>query len=170
MRFLLLAVLAACAAPAPEARLSTLDAEVPARPSAGCKTPAPIAQGVRTLSAGGRTRRFRLKVPQSALGHAAPMVFNLHGLVETAEMQQFYSRMDEKAAARGIVSVYPQGAMNSWNAGACCGRAMDLQLDDVRFLRALVRELESELCIDKARIYATRLSNGALKSYPVACE
>ena len=39
-------------------------------------------------------------MPQSAVGHPAPMVLNLHGLVETAEMQQYYSRMDEKAAAR----------------------------------------------------------------------
>jgi polyhydroxybutyrate depolymerase len=170
MRLLLLAALCACAGPPPVARLSTPPADVPARPSAGCKSSAPVAQGDRTLSSGGRTRRFRLKVPASALGHPAPMVLNLHGLVETAELQQYYSRMDEAGAARGVISVYPQGAMNSWNAGECCGRAMDEKLDDVRFLRMLVRELESELCVDKARVYATGMSNGAIMSYRLACE
>src|SRR4051812_1280024 len=170
MRFFLLACLMACAAPAPTARLAVGEPEVPPQPSVGCRAPGPIAQGDRTLSSGGRTRRFRLVVPKSALGRPAPLVLNLHGLVETAEMQQYYSRMDEKAAARGIVSVYPQGALNSWNAGACCGRAMDMKLDDVRFLRTLVRELGEELCIDRARVYATGMSNGAIMSYRLACE
>ena len=170
MRFLLLATLTACAAAAPAVNLSRPEGAVPPQPSAGCKTPQELVQGDRTLSSGGRTRRFRLVVPKSALGHPAPMVFNLHGLVETAEMQQYYSQMDEKAAARGMISVYPQGALNSWNAGECCGRAMDMKLDDVRFLRTLVRELGEELCIDRARVYATGMSNGAIMSYRLACE
>lgn len=123
------------------------------------------------LTSGGHTRRFRLVVPASALEHRpAPLVLNLHGLVETAEMQQYYSGMDPKAAARGMITVYPQGTGNSWNAGACCGHARDERLEDVRYLRDLVRELESELCVDRARIYATGMSNGAIMAYRLACE
>src|SRR5207302_2556094 len=81
-----------------------------------------------------------------------------------------YSGMDAKAGQRGMVVVYPQGVGNSWNAGTCCGRAMDEHVDDVRYLRDLVREIESELCIDRARIYATGMSNGAIMSYRLACE
>jgi polyhydroxybutyrate depolymerase len=47
---------------------------------------------------------------------------------------------------------------------------MDERVDDVRYLRELVRELESELCIDKNRVYATGMSNGAIMSYRLACE
>ena len=170
MRLLLLA-LPACVATAPAVHLSAPSPErEPGHPSFGCRAPQPIVQGDRTLSSGGRTRRFRLVVPESARKGPAPLVLNIHGLVETAELQQFYSAMDAKAAERGMVVVYPQGVGNSWNAGTCCGRAMDEHVDDVRYLRDLVREIDSELCIDRARIYATGMSNGAIMSYRLACE
>jgi polyhydroxybutyrate depolymerase len=92
------------------------------------------------------------------------------GLVETPDLQRYYTGMDAKAAERGMIVVYPQGVGNSWNAGGCCGRAMDERVDDVRFLRDLVREIGSELCVDRARVYATGMSNGAIMSYRLACE
>lgn len=172
MRFLLLAFLCSCAAVAPTVRFPDKSGSrpAPAQPGAGCGAGERIVQGDRTLTSGGRTRRFRLVVPESAQGGPAPLVLNLHGLVETAELQEYYSRMDAKAAPLGIITVYPQGAYNSWNAGGCCGRALDEKIDDVRYLRDLVRELDSELCIDRARVYATGMSNGAMMAYRLACE
>ncbi|HUJ26135.1 MAG TPA: PHB depolymerase family esterase, partial [Myxococcales bacterium] len=125
----------------------------------------------RTLSSGGRTRRFRLVVPPGALPGPAPLVLNIHGLVENPKVHEWYTAMDEAAAARGMVVVYPQGLGNSWNAGpACCGRARDEGVDDVRFFRDLVREVESEVCIDRARVFATGMSNGGIMSYRLACD
>ena len=172
MRLLCLAlVLSACRATAPAVRLPARGAAEPPHPSAGCRTPQPIEQGQRTLTSGGRTRRFRLVVPASAQNGPAPLVLNIHGLIEDPKLHEWYTAMDSAAAARGMALVYPQGVGNSWNAGpACCGRALDEGVDDVRFLRDLVRELEGELCIDRARIYATGLSNGAILSYRLACE
>ncbi|MGZ6144254.1 MAG: alpha/beta hydrolase family esterase, partial [Myxococcales bacterium] len=170
MRLLLLALPIACVATAPAVHLPVAAEQEPAHASFGCRSPQPVVQGDRTLSSGGRTRRFRLVVPESARKGPAPLVLNIHGLVETAELQQFYTAMDARAAERGMVVVYPQGVGNSWNAGSCCGRAMDEGVDDVRYLRELVRELESELCLDRARIYATGMSNGAILSYRLACD
>ena len=171
MRPLVLLTLSfACAAPAPVVHLPAHAQEEPAHPSFGCRAPQPITQGDRTLSSGGRTRRFRLFVPDSARKGPAPLVLNIHGLVETAELQQFYTEMDARAAERGMIVAYPQGSGNSWNAGKCCGRAQAEQIDDVRYLRELIREIESELCVDRARIYATGMSNGAIMSYRLACE
>ena len=169
MRVLLL-ILTGCVATAPEVHLTQSAPQQAPRPSSGCRAQQPIAQGNRTLTSGGRTRRFRLFVPESARNGPAPLVLNLHGLVETAQLQEYYSAMNAKAAERGMVVVYPQGVGNSWNAGTCCGRAMDERVDDVRYLRELVREIESELCVDKARVYATGMSNGAIMSYRLACE
>ena len=177
MRSLFLGLLCSCAAAAPPVRFNpdALIVPAPPRPSVGCAAQVPAVQGDRTLTSGGRTRRFRLVVPESAgVGPSgrkpAPLVLNLHGLVETAQLQQTYSGMDAKAAARGMITVYPQGAGNSWNAGSCCGRAQAEGIDDVRFLRQLVGEIESELCIDRNRVYATGMSNGAMMSYRLACE
>jgi len=167
----LVLLLSACRATAPAVRLPARAASEPPHPSAGCKTAQPIEQGQRTLSSGGRTRRFRLVVSESARAGPAPLVLNLHGLVENPKVHEWYTAMDDAAAARGMVVVYPEGVGNSWNGGpACCGRARDEGVDDVRFLRDLVRELNSELCIDRARIYAAGLSNGAILSYRLACE
>ena len=172
MRSLLLVLLCSCAAAAPSVRFTTdaLIVPAPPRPSTGCAANVAAVQGDRTLTSGGRTRRFRLVVPESAAKGAAPLVLNLHGLVESAQLQQTYSGMDAKAAARGMVTVYPQGAGNSWNAGSCCGRAQAEGVDDVRFLRELVGEIESEVCIDRNRVYATGMSNGAMMAYRLACE
>jgi polyhydroxybutyrate depolymerase len=170
MRLLLLA-LTACVATAPAVHLPAASRQQePPRPSFGCRAPQPIVQGDRTLTSGGRTRRFRLVVPESARKGPAPLIVNMPGLVETQDLQQYYSGMDAKAAQRGMAVVYPQGVGNSWNAGNCCGRAMDEHVDDVRYLRQLVREIESELCIDRALIYATGMSNGAIMSYRLACD
>jgi len=167
MRVLLLA-LPACVATAPAAHLSSTAAAEPPHPSYGCRAPQAIVRGDRTLTSGGRTRRFRLVVPETT--GPSPLVLNIHGLVETPVLQEYYSGMDARARERGMVVAYPQGVGNSWNAGKCCGRAIDEHVDDVRFLRDLVREIESEICIDKARIYATGMSNGAMMSYRLACE
>src|SRR4051812_25127557 len=167
MRLLLLA-LPACVATAPVVHLPAAALAEPAHPSFGCGAAQPVVQGDRTFTSGGRTRRFRLVVPGKT--GPLPLVLNLHGLVETAELQQYYTAMDAQAKARGMIVVYPQGVGNSWNAGTCCGRAMDEHVDDVRYLRELVRELESELCVDRARIYATGMSNGAIMSYRLACD
>ncbi|MFN2548066.1 MAG: PHB depolymerase family esterase [Myxococcales bacterium] len=169
MRILLL-VLPACVATAPAARFPATPRQEPVRPSFGCRAPQPIVQGDRTLTSDGRTRRFRLVVPESARKGPAPLVLNIHGLAETPALHEYYTAMDARAAERGMVVAYPQGIHNSWNAGNCCGRAMDEKVDDVRFLRDLVREIESEICIDRARVYATGMSNGAILSYRLACE
>jgi polyhydroxybutyrate depolymerase len=173
MRFLCLALsLAACRAAAPAVRFNNgAGPEVAAHPSAGCRAPASFTEGERSITSGGRTRRFRLVVPASAQPGPAPLVLNIHGLVEYPKLHEWYTAMDEAASARGMVVVYPAGLGNSWNAGpACCGRARDEGVDDVRFLRDLVREVESEVCIDRARVYATGMSNGAIMSYRLACE
>lgn len=99
-----------------------------------------------------------------------PLVLNLHGLFEPADVQQWLTGMDTLARARGMAVAYPEGVGSSWNAGTCCGRAQAEQVDDVKFLRDLVRELEGELCLDRNRIYVTGMSNGGIMSYRLACE
>jgi len=156
---------------APAARLTrSLEAEVPARPSPGCRPGTPVpSQGSRTLTSGGLTRRFNLRLADGKSA-PSPLVLNFHGLLESPAQQELLSGMDEKAARRGMVLVYPQGVGTSWNGGSCCGRAQEEQVDDVRFVRDLVRELGNELCLDLNRVYATGMSNGGILSYRLACE
>jgi polyhydroxybutyrate depolymerase len=78
--------------------------------------------------------------------------------------------MSDTADDRGFIVVYPQGLPlgvgPSWNAGGCCAN----NAEDVKFVRDLVKLLETKYCIDPKRVYATGLSNGAMLSYRLACE
>ena len=167
---LLLALCAACRSAAPTVPLGGSVIAPPAR-SRGCQPGASVgSSGQRRITSGGRTRRFILVLPDKMSGGAAPLVLNFHGITESPELQQLLSRMDGEARRRGMVLVYPEGVGLSWNAGGCCGRARDEQVNDVRFVRDLVSELESELCIDRNRVYATGMSNGGMFSYRLACD
>jgi polyhydroxybutyrate depolymerase len=62
------------------------------------------------------------------------------------------------------------GPQKSWNAGVCCGEAMETKVDDVALASAIIDELESKLCVDAKRVFATGMSNGGFLSHRLACE
>ncbi|MCH7837785.1 MAG: hypothetical protein IIC26_04685, partial [Chloroflexi bacterium] len=127
-----------------------------------------------TLDSGGLTREYALHIPPSYTGaEAVPLVLNFHGLGGNAEQQASYSGLLAKADAEGFIVVMPQGLsneslpLNHWNillASPDTGEA-----DDVAFTSDMLDELEAELCIDAARIYATGMSNGAQMSVRAGC-
>src|SRR5262249_28453659 len=58
----------------------------------------------------------------------------------------------------------------TFNGGNCCGYAKENKIDDVAFVRALLDDLEKTVNVDKKRVYATGMSNGAIMSYLLASE
>lgn len=119
----------------------------------------------------GRTRNYNMFVPSSYDGsEATPLVFNFHGFGSNAAQQIFFSDFNVDAEERGVIAVYPNGVSNSWNGGACCGVATGRDIDDVGFVRALLDEVATTLCIDRDRVYATGMSNGGFMSHRLACE
>ena len=135
--------------------------------------PAALAAGDHTIQVlhAGLKRSALVHIPASAdLAARTPLVLNFHGLTSNPEQQVFFSGMNAKADAEGFILVYPAGVQSSWNAGACCGAAIDQNIDDVGFVRALVAQLSATLCIDERRIYATGMSNGGFMSHRLACE
>jgi len=102
-----------------------------------------------------------------------PLVLNLHGHSSNALQQNLLSNLNKKADFEGFVAVHPQGTgplLNSWNAGKCCPPATTRKIDDVAFIRDLIRRVRQNICIDKKRIYAMGMSNGGFMSYRLACE
>ena len=77
----------------------------------------------------------------------------------------------ERIADRdGVLVVYPEGIGNSWNAGSCCGTASAQDVDDLQFVAVLLDELETRLCVDTDRVYATGLSNGGHMAHHLGCD
>jgi polyhydroxybutyrate depolymerase len=128
------------------------------------------------LQSGARERSYIVHVPKDTLTNPWPVVLNLHGGGSSAAGQQAYSRMDEVADREGFLVVYPNGTgrlaehLLTWNAGGCCGYAARNNVDDVAFIRAVIDDLAERAEIDRERIYATGLSNGAMMAYRLAAE
>ena len=76
-----------------------------------------------------------------------------------------------KGQREGFIVVYPQGTgrreslLLTWNAGHCCGYAMEQRVDDVGFIRVLLDTLLAQLPDRSARIYVTGMSNGGMMAH-----
>lgn len=133
-----------------------------------------------TLQYGGLTRLYRVHVPAEYDGtRPVALLFALHGGGGNMEYQEDDARYGQIANAEreGYVVVFPNGFSKfksgkfaTWNAGACCGAARDNHVDDVGFIREIVGHLTRQLNIDRARIYATGMSNGGMMAYRLACD
>jgi polyhydroxybutyrate depolymerase len=119
----------------------------------------------------GLKRSYLVHVPPSYnRSRSFPLLLAFHGGGGTGRNQQKLSNLDEVADANGFVVVYPNGYGRSWNSGHGVGRAEKRGVDDVRFVSNLIDRLAKDYAIDKRRVYATGMSQGALFVHRLACE
>jgi polyhydroxybutyrate depolymerase len=130
----------------------------------------------RELMVDGRTRNYLVHVPKIDSPPANwPVVLVYHGGGSNSEVMIRFCGMNEKADEAGFISVYPSGTgrlprVLTYNGGNCCGRAIVDKVDDIAFTRAVLDDLEKVVVVDKKRVFATGMSNGAIMSYRVASE
>jgi polyhydroxybutyrate depolymerase len=133
----------------------------------------PVAAGDQTISltVDGGSRDYILHVPAGYSGASAvPLVVNFHGYLNDASDEITFTGMNTKADSAGFIVAYPDGIDESWNAGVCCGEAESENIDDVAFARAVVADIETRVCVDPKRVYATGMSNGGFLSHRLGCE
>jgi polyhydroxybutyrate depolymerase len=99
----------------------------------------------------------------------APLVFVLHGYGGSAREIIDFAHMNTLADTFGFAVCYPQGVLgndnkNSWNAGYS-----NPDVDDVKFLAALARHLQTAYKLSSKNTFATGMSNGADMCYVLAC-
>lgn len=149
---------------------ATSDGNGPDAPPAACgKTLGPGTTS-HTITSGGLSRTYLVRIPPGYTGAPTPVVLLFHGWLETPEKIAWRTHFDAAADARGMIAVYPQGTDNSWNAGSCCGSAPGAGIDDVGFVRDLIDQLEIDYCVDPKRVFATGFSNGGMLSNRLGCE
>ena len=128
------------------------------------------------LSYGNRNRAYIVHMPPRALTGSTAGVLAFHGGGGEAAGFQAYAGLDAVADREGFVVVYPYGTgvlprrLLTWNAGDCCGYAMNNGIDDVGFVVALLDDLAERIPVDVSRVYATGHSNGAMMSYRLAAD
>lgn len=128
----------------------------------------------------GLTRKYRMHVPRSYnAASPMPLLVAFHGGGGDMDHQasDAHYGLISKSESAGFIVVFPNGYSKlpsgkfaTWNAGACCGEARDRQVDDVGFVHQLLDKVGRQLSIDRKRVYATGMSNGAMMAYRLACE
>jgi polyhydroxybutyrate depolymerase len=129
----------------------------------------PVGESTQTIEVGGVSRTYRLYRPQG-LSDGVPLVVMMHGgFGNGAQAERSYT-WDGEADSGHFLVAYPDGLNRAWNAGTCCGEPQRDNTDDVGFITAMVGAIEQAIPIDRARVYATGMSNGAMMALRLGCQ
>jgi polyhydroxybutyrate depolymerase len=119
----------------------------------------------------GIEREYIIHIPKN-LTEDSPLVFIIHGFTGSAEGISAYSGMNSIAEREGFIAVYPQGTKDiNGNTFFNVGYEFhdDSTINDVSFIRELVRSLSQEFNLNRKKAFATGMSNGGDMSYLLAC-
>ncbi|MBD8880464.1 esterase [Rhodanobacter sp. 7MK24] len=120
-----------------------------------------------TLRAGGLERSYLVHMSPGNADSPRPLLLVFHGGGGTARGMPRFTHLDEIADREGMIVVYPQGVDRHWNDGR---DSIKRKVDDVGFVRALLDDMESNFAVDRSRIYAAGISNGAIFVERLACD
>lgn len=127
----------------------------------------------------GGNRPVEVKTPESYDAEGAtkhPLLILLHGYGSDAARQDEYLRLSAAALQRGFVFAAPDGTssplsrLRFWNAGKACCNFEFVQVDDVVYVRDLIRQITARYAVDPARVYIFGHSNGGFMAHRFACE
>lgn len=128
------------------------------------------------VQTGGVDRNVYVHVPPVYDGRKPlSLVIVIHGAFDTAKGIETDSGFSQLADREGFMVMYPNGIgiaglLQHWNAGHCCGKAAEDQIDDVGYLNASIDVLSGRLAIDPNRIYMVGFSNGGMLTYRFCAE
>jgi poly(3-hydroxybutyrate) depolymerase len=137
--------------------------------TAGCGKAPTLASGSHSLQSGGQNRTYILRTPANYdRNHQYRLFFGFHWNGGTANdvdsggsdaaVWSYYGM--RQLSNDGAIFVAPQGIGNGWaNSG---GR-------DVTFVDDMLRQIESDLCVDTTQRFSLGFSYGGGMSYALAC-
>jgi polyhydroxybutyrate depolymerase len=120
------------------------------------------------LDAGGTPRYALVHVPKGWDGTSPlPLVLSFHGLGASAENQMSTDNFATLADRKQFIVAYPAAT-----GGGSFGAAWNFKDPDTElaFVDQLLSQLESRLCVDATRVYATGLSYGGAMTDLLSCE
>lgn len=141
--------------------------------SAGCGSEpdqAPGSSELHTLTSDDRERTVQVHLPDEYRGDRAwPVVLVYHGRGNTGAGTEAFAGLDELPAivayGNGEIGT-GDGDRQAWEGAPYSAAGVD----DVAYTNDVLDALESDLCVDTRRVYATGKSNGAGFTAILACE
>lgn len=141
---------------------SAASAEAPSR-SARCDKPTDQENGssaLHEIESGGLERSYILRLPKGYDRRASwPLIVAYHGRGSSGVEIEGYSKLSTLPA----VVAYPDGAIGTGDGYRQAWQGAPYQptgVDDVAFTEDLLDQVQSDLCVDPTRTYATGKSNG----------
>ena len=131
------------------------------------------------ITSGGLDRSYILHLPKGYDARKTyPVLMGFHGGFGSAQQFEASTGLDTQADMHNFIVIYGQGTSWGrigapvWNAGGCCGQAVNSQknVDDVNYVRQILKDVDDHYWIDTRRVYATGMSNGAMLAHRLACE
>lgn len=119
-----------------------------------------------TIASGGHQRSYLVHLPEKFdINKSYPLILAFAGKGGSAASIEGYSHLNTLPA----VIVYPQALPGIDGYSAWQGAPYSPPVDDVAFIRDLLDRVEGQLCIQKAHIFASGLSNGGGMSWVLSC-
>ena len=130
---------------------------------------------LKKISVDNLERSYKIYKPAKQVKNS-PLVIFLHGGLGNADHSEKNYAFNTLADENGFIVAYPNGNglrffknRRTWNAGTCCGKAKDDNIDDVHFIKEMIEQIKKNESIDPKRIYLTGMSNGAMLTYRLIC-
>jgi polyhydroxybutyrate depolymerase len=123
-----------------------------------------------TIVSSGTPRDYLLYVPPTYdPKKPTPLVLVLHTSMSWDSAAMAISRWNVLANENGFIVVYPQGTGLGPKSWEMEGSETPARMPDVLFISDLIDKLEGAYNIDRARIYANGMSNGAGMAFVLSC-
>ena len=113
------------------------------------------AQTWEDVKVGTSTRKPLTYVPKNVEKSPA-LVISLHGMNQDPEYQQNQTQWNALADTEGFIVTYPLGNNRMWDTGG---------MGDVKFVEAIMKDMELKHHVDKNRIYLSGFSMGSWLGY-----
>lgn len=118
-------------------------------------------------------RWYEIVLPRAPKG--APLILALHGGGGDPDQFAAASGLGAAATAAGYAVAFPAGSgrrgdrLLTWNGGYCCGYAQRARVDDIGFLKAVIRDARDRFGLSD-RVFVTGMSNGSILSETFAAQ
>ena len=128
-------------------------------------------ENILSIKSGNHTRQYFLYIPAGYDGKKPiPLVLLFHGMGGSPKAILEFTGFSDLAERKTFViaapeGIYPIGGRNAWNVRLDPGG-----VNDVEFVKEIIREISLKAAIDKKRIYSTGFSAGARMTVRLACE
>lgn len=123
----------------------------------------------RRVTVGGQTRSYTAYLPSRRSSGDLRVLIAFHPALADGAFMERSAQLHRAPGAENFIVVYPNGVRRTWNAGDCCGLAEKMNVDDLGFFDAMMKDLDRVASI-KPKAYVTGYSNGALMVYQLACK